>query len=86
MLSSKNGKYDWASYDEANEQLISHGWTWNGEWIIDSSVAGTDDEGWGYCTSFGAIEGGTSPAKEMKHFVRRRRLTRQQVFYSKYPL
>ena len=84
MLSTKNGKYDWHSFEEVDQELLSRGWTWNGDWVVDLSLPGTDAEGWGYASSFGSIDAGTSPTKEMMHFVRRRRHTRQQVFYSEY--
>jgi hypothetical protein len=48
--------------------------------ISDTSLPGTDGNGWGYATNFGSIEEGTSEVRELTHFVRRRKYTRTQMF------
>jgi hypothetical protein len=33
-LSTRDGKYGWNNFEEANEQLISKGWSWSEAWTI----------------------------------------------------
>jgi hypothetical protein len=53
----------------------SPGWRWIGDWVVDSTH-NTDEDGWQYATDFPSPFVGRY--NKMRHFVRRRRWTRQQ--------
>ena len=53
----------------------SPGWRWIGHWVVDSTH-NTDEDGWQYATDFPSPFVGRY--NKMRHFVRRRRWTRQQ--------
>ena len=40
------------------ESLLSKGWEWEdgSKWKVETVLGQTDENGWVYCTSFGAIE------------------------------
>lgn len=82
-------------------EMITHGWTWlESNWTVEQgevrspaerrssengSSLSSDGEGWSYATNFGSIEESGTAVKGMTHFVRRRRLTRQQIFMGELP-
>jgi len=75
-------------------------WDANSSWAVDKDLTDVDIEGWSYCSDFtsysseviGCINtltntagaGRGSGTKNMMHFVRRRKLVRDQVFDGKY--
>jgi hypothetical protein len=69
----------------------SIGWQWDeNPWMIDKGLAHeTDEEGWTYSTDFTSFSNenpsntNISGRKGMMHFVRRRRLVRNQSFDGK---
>jgi len=95
-ISTRNGKHGWPSLEAADMEMITHGWTWlESNWTVDQGDAqaaagrrssengsrlSSDGDGWSYATNFGSIEESGTAVKGMTHFVRRRRLTRQQIF------
>lgn len=84
-ISTRNGKHGWPTLEAADMEMITHGWTWlESKWAVEQGPSGSnlssDGEGWTYATNFGSIEESGSAMKGMTHFVRRRRLTRQQIF------
>lgn len=59
------------------------GWVWEADssWMIETGSANVDKEGWSYSadfTSFGESEQSGSAQKGMMHFVRRRKMIRDQ--------
>jgi hypothetical protein len=77
-------------------------WDANSSWSVDKQLTDIDADGWSYCTDFtsysseitGCINtlvttagaGKGTGQKGMMHFVRRRKLVRDQVFDSKFSL
>lgn len=54
----RNGYVGWPSMNMMEESLISAGWEWeeSSSWRVDTVLGQTDQDGWIYSTSFGAID------------------------------
>jgi hypothetical protein len=90
--SNHDGSEGYNTLDEVNQNLLALGWQWDETpWMIDrgsSNSKDTDIDGWTYSsdfTSFSSSSASTniSGIKGMMHFVRRRKLVRNQSFDGK---
>lgn len=84
-FSSADGVDGFASLEEANAALLPRGWCWEteGGWMMDTGLPNADKEGWSFSTdfsSFGDSDKTGSATKGILHFVRRRKLIRDQYF------
>lgn len=81
--SSGDGQDGFATLEEASSALISKGWSWEGDWLMDTGTTNADKDGWSYAAEFGSFgdsDKSGSATKGMLHFVRRRKLIRHQFF------
>lgn len=92
-LSNHDGSEGYNTIEEASQALISFGWQWDeAPWSIDKSPTingATDEEGWTYSSDFTSFSSehqektNISGTKGIMHFVRRRKLARNQSFDGK---
>jgi hypothetical protein len=88
VFSNSDGTDGFATMEEANQSLLSLGWQWDETpWMIDKGIAQeTDEDGWRYSSDFTSFSSenpantNISGRKGLMHFVRRRRLVRNQSF------